>query len=82
MSRSSALITLGILILLVPFSGLPSSWITGIEVIFGVSILLMGVSLRVENVKRTQATMTPGTVSPESVPAGVGVEHEGPSAIA
>ncbi len=58
MSRSSALILLGVLILLTPFSGLPSSFRALLTVIFGALVLGVGFFLRAKEVSgsvRSQA---------------------------
>ena len=46
MSRSSALILLGALTILIPFSGLPVAFRSLITVVFGMAILAVGLSLR------------------------------------
>ena len=46
MSRTSALILLGVLILLVPFSGLPISFRSLLTLVFGACVLGIGLSLR------------------------------------
>ncbi|MFH1178301.1 MAG: hypothetical protein V1711_01060 [bacterium] len=46
MSRSSTFILLGILIILAPFSGLPVSLRSLFTVIFGVCVLVIGLSMR------------------------------------
>jgi len=48
MSRPSTLILLGILTILVPFSGLPVSIRSLLSVIFGACILGIGLSMRVD----------------------------------
>lgn len=55
MSRSSTLILIGILILVTPFSGLPSAFRTLLLVIFGAIALGLGIAERAEiaNVSRT-----------------------------
>lgn len=47
MSRSSSLILLGVLVVLAPFSGLPIAVWKLFEIIFGVCILGIGLSMRV-----------------------------------
>lgn len=47
MSRSSVLILLGILTILMPFSGLPEAVRTLFLVVFGTCVLGVGLSLRV-----------------------------------
>lgn len=46
MSRPGLLILLGIIVLVIPFSGLPMSWRTFFLAITGLVIVLVGVSLR------------------------------------
>ena len=47
MSRSSALILLGVLTILTPFSGLPITLRTLLTVIFGACVFGIGLSMRV-----------------------------------
>lgn len=54
MSRTSTLILLGVLIILAPFSGLPSALWRLLEVIFGTGVLIIGLSLRSHNESRPQ----------------------------
>lgn len=63
MSRSTALILLGVLIILTLFSGLPESWITTLLALFGVIVAFVGVAIRAESVKRAQQA-TPAVASP------------------
>ncbi|MHB8913409.1 MAG: hypothetical protein ACYC4I_00100 [Minisyncoccota bacterium] len=53
MSRSSTLILIGALIILTPFSGLPVAFRSLLTVVFGISILATGLSLRTREVHRT-----------------------------
>ncbi|MDP2651894.1 MAG: hypothetical protein Q8O94_02040 [bacterium] len=46
MSRASTIILLGVLVILVPFSGLPSSLRSLLAVILGACILGIGLSMR------------------------------------
>ncbi len=46
MSRASILILLGVLVILVPFSGLPIAFRNALEVIFGIIVLSLGLSMR------------------------------------
>ncbi len=46
MSRSSTIILLGVLTVLIPFSGLPLAFRSLITVVFGMSVLVVGLSLR------------------------------------
>ena len=82
MSRSSALITLGVLTVLAPLSGLPQSWITFILALLGIAIVLMGISLRSEHARRMRDTAfvppTLPTPPTDSEPA----PHHGPSSMA
>jgi hypothetical protein len=56
MSRTSALILLGVLILIVPFSGLPISFRSLLTIIFGACVLGIGLSLRAHDVQNTEIT--------------------------
>ena len=56
MSRSSTLILLGVLIALVPFSGLPAALRALLAVILGASVLGLGVAERSRQVREAQAT--------------------------
>ena len=62
MSRSSVLILLGVLTMLAPFSGLPSPLRTLLTVIFGASVLGMGVALRTREMRHRSPV---ATASPE-----------------
>ena len=55
MSRTSALILLGILILLVPFSGLPISFRSLLTLVFGACVLGIGLSLRARDAESVKA---------------------------
>lgn len=55
MSRTSALILLGVLILIVPFSGLPVSFRSLLTLIFGACVLGIGLSLRARDVESAKA---------------------------
>jgi hypothetical protein len=57
MSRSSAIILLGILVILAPLSGLPTSWVTLLLAIFGVIIALIGIALRAEGARKAREAM-------------------------
>lgn len=57
MSRTSALILLGVLIILAPFSGLPIALRTLLMVIFGTIVLGIGLLLRAHEVKRSEPTV-------------------------
>lgn len=46
MSRESTLVLLGLLIALVPFIGLPYSWLMWILPVLGLIVLTLGVTLR------------------------------------
>ena len=54
MSRTGALILLGVLTILIPFSGLPGSFRTTLTIFFGVVILSIGLSLRSREVIRSE----------------------------
>ena len=55
MSRAGSLIALGVLTILVPFSGLPVSIRSLIAVILGGCVLGVGISLRTREVERAEA---------------------------
>ena len=51
MSRPSLLILLGSLVMFMPYSGLPSSWVTVLLLLFGASIVGVGFSIRNTHVR-------------------------------
>jgi len=53
MSRTGTLILLGVLVILMPFSGLPASARSLITVILGVCVLGMGLSFRADEARRS-----------------------------
>lgn len=55
MSRAGTLILLGILTILVPFSGLPSSLRSFLAVIFGMCVAGIGLALRSGESRRAQS---------------------------
>jgi hypothetical protein len=55
MSRASVLVVLGILTLIVPFSGLPSLLRTGLTVLFGFCVFCIGLAERVRDVHAARA---------------------------
>ncbi len=57
MSRTSALILLGVLIILIPFSGLPIALRTLLQELCGVSVLGIALMLRTHEVQRTEAAV-------------------------
>lgn len=59
MSRASMIIILGILIMLVPFSGLPIAYRSFMVVVFGLCVLGLGVSLRAREVRKMQSNIEP-----------------------
>ncbi|MFZ1075510.1 MAG: hypothetical protein WAN50_04000 [Minisyncoccia bacterium] len=78
MSRTSALILLGILVALTPFSGLPIAIRNLLAVIFGICVTSIGVSLRAHEVRTKQQAvestvpvMTAEPVSEPTPPTGV-----------
>ena len=81
MSRSSALILLGILVVLAPLSGLPESWITALLALLGIGVALMGVALRAEHARRMGHSVAASSAAPLSEPEQVPDSHH-PSAIA
>jgi len=48
MSRESVLILLGVLTVFAPFSGLPVSWLAWILPVLGVCVVIIGVSLKLQ----------------------------------
>lgn len=70
MSRYSTLILLGILIILVPFSGFPVSFRTFLAVILGACVSGIGLALRMQSARNTQPPApvetppTPPSISP------------------
>ena len=70
MSRASTLILLGVLTILTPFSGLPSSIRSLLAVIFGASISAIGLSLRAREVRTTSGVQDAPASEPVS-PQGV-----------
>jgi hypothetical protein len=66
MSRTSALMLLGVLVMLAPFSGLPSTFRTLLLVIFGITILGIGLTLRTQEVRQAQSSSSNQTPEPES----------------
>lgn len=54
MSRASTLILLGILTILTPFSGLPMAFRSLLAVIFGATVLGIGLSERAKEVREAQ----------------------------
>ncbi len=64
MSRNSALILLGVLILLTPFSGLPTTMRTLLTVVFGATVLGIGVAerSRAQRAMLSTASSTKGDV--------------------
>ncbi len=72
MSRTGTLILLGVLVMLTPFSGLPVALRSLLLVVFGLSVLGIGLSLRVSEVRRTGpkevATSVDSTANPQVEP--------------
>lgn len=54
MSRTSALILFGILIILTPLSGLPIALRSLFTILFGICVLAIGFSLRAHEVRRVE----------------------------
>ncbi len=72
MSRSGALITLGLFTMLAPFSGLPSSVRSFLALIFGACVVGIGISLRVRKAPAAQEDPVPQAVSSEAtIPQGM-----------
>jgi hypothetical protein len=57
MSRTSALILLGIIVVLTPFSGLPIAFRSLINVVCGIAVLGIGLLLRTHEVHQTEPTV-------------------------
>ncbi|MCX6787555.1 MAG: hypothetical protein NT108_00095 [Candidatus Kaiserbacteria bacterium] len=70
MSRASTLILLGILAILVPFSGLPISIRSLLAVMFGACVSGIGLSLRAREARTASAEQT-SSVSEPVPPQGV-----------
>lgn len=75
MSRTSTLITLGVLVILMPFSGLPASIRTSLLIVFGAIIASIGLAMRLHEARSVTASSTekvetseepapPSTISP------------------
>ncbi len=69
MSRSSALILLGFLVVLAPFSGLPSNWLRTLIPVLGLGVIVVGFIVRAERVKseRDAHAPLPPTSSPHEI---------------
>ena len=87
MSRSNALILLGVLVILAPFSGLPAAIRSLLAVIFGAAVMGIGFFLRAKEVERvmsaipTQAPTEPVAVAAEPEPTPEPVAHEAPHGV-
>lgn len=57
MSRTSALILLGILVIVIPFSGLPIAFRTLLSVICGIAVFGIGLMLRTHEAHRPEAAV-------------------------
>ncbi len=57
MSRTSALILIGVLTILTPFSGLPISFRTLLTLIFGACVLGIGLSLRAHDARSVERSV-------------------------
>jgi len=68
MSRTSTLIVLGILIIIVPYSGLPVAFRGLLEIAFGALVLSIGLWLRSKEAKRATLS-SPEPMAEPSVPA-------------
>jgi len=71
MSRTSTLILLGILTILTPFSGLPIAFRTLLTVIFGASVVGIGLMLRTREARSMQQPAEPPPIIPPAPPASV-----------
>lgn len=69
MTRESVLITLGILLALTPFSGLPNSWLMVIVPVLSAGVIIIGVALRKkrsDESSRVEAVAPPPYEAPEA----------------
>jgi protein-S-isoprenylcysteine O-methyltransferase Ste14 len=84
MSRSSALILLGVLVVLTPLSGLPQSWITFLLAVFGIIIALIGIAMRTSGPREAHQVPTASMLTTESTDESepAAHHHEHPSSIA
>jgi hypothetical protein len=57
MSRTSALILLGVIIILIPFSGLPIAIRSLVNVVCGIAVFGIGLSLRTREVAQETAEL-------------------------
>ena len=73
MSKEGTLITIGVIVVLSPFLGLPHSWLTWILPVCGAAVLLVGYFIRKEHI----ATVAVAESEPVSMPV-----HDAPSPIA
>jgi hypothetical protein len=68
MSRSSTLILLGVLVILVPFSGLPTALRSLLAAILGACVLGIGLSIRAREARGPEPMMEPPPpVQPPSI---------------
>ena len=67
MSRPSVVILFGILTILTPFSGLPSSFRAFLLVIFGAAVVIAGLMERLEHVRAARTTTMPSVTTEESI---------------
>jgi len=68
MSRTSTLILLGFLIMLVPFSGLPMSIRSLLAAIFGASVLGIGLAIRAHEARSMKSSAEAPASEPEPAP--------------
>ena len=68
MSRSSALILLGLLIMLAPVSGLPSALRTLLVFLFGACVLIIGIVMRAEKARKAKEAAPVAPVAPAAAP--------------
>jgi len=82
MSRTSTLILLGILVILVPFSGLPIAVRSFLSVIFGACVLGIGFALRARDVRMKKAQSVAETpAAPDAPAASVEAERQEPQGV-
>lgn len=62
MTRSNALVVLGLLIALVPYSGLPVSMRAGLETVLGLLVFAVGIGFRLTHQRATAAAKAGMTI--------------------
>ena len=80
MSKESTLFTIGVLVLVSPYLGLPMSWLSIVLTVCGVFILSIAYLIRKEHVKKTEVQMT--HLEPPAPPPPAPAPYDAPSSIA